>query len=292
MISRVVDNIYIPIKELLIKKSAKPDVFDSLKTLQMINDRHLSISRYGDYEFNLIRGKSVGYQEADQKLIQKLRETLKYKRKQQNHVVGIPMTMVSLEGVTSESARFWRKYFAKNQTWINGYLNFNEQYFDSQISRFWINRNSKEYSLKLLDEWRSIWNGKNVLLVEGEFSRFGAGNDLFQNVRQVKRIICPSKNAFQSYDLILEEVLKNADREDLVLLALGPTATVLAYDLAKEGLWAIDSGNLDMEYEWYLRNKKQKEIIPGKYSIEVDGGTRVSVIRDEKYEEQIIAKLI
>lgn len=92
--------------------------------------------------------------------------------------------------------------------------------------------------------------------------------------------------------MILEEVLKNADREDLVLLALGPTATVLAYDLAKEGLWAIDSGNLDMEYEWYLRNKKQKEIIPGKYSIEVDGGTRVSVIRDEKYEEQIIAKLI
>ena len=146
--------------------------------------------------------------------------------------------------------------------------------------------------MKLLDEWRSIWNGKNVLLVEGEFSRFGAGNDLFQNVRQVKRIICPSENAFQSYDLILEEVLKNADREDLVLLALGPTATVLAYDLAKEGLWAIDSGNLDMEYEWYLRNKKQKEIIPGKYSIEVDGGTRVSVIRDEKYEEQIIAKLI
>lgn len=217
---------------------------------------------------------------------------MEYDAKQQNHIVGIPMAMVSLTGLTSESAKFWRRYFAKNKAQINKYINFNEQYYDSQISRFWINRNSREYSSKLLDGWKSVWNARNVLVVEGEYSRFGVGNDLFGNSKQVKRIICASRNAFRDYEKIKSEVIKNATESDLVLLVLGPTATVLAYDLAKEGLWAIDSGNLDMEYEWYLRNKKIKEVIPGKYSLEVDGGTDVSVLKDEKYEAQIIKRLI
>jgi hypothetical protein len=37
--------------------------------------------------------------------------------------------------------------------------------------------------------------------------------------------------------------------DKLILIALGPTATVLAYDLAKKGYQAIDIGHLPSCYE-------------------------------------------
>lgn len=292
MLKRGIGKACILARELLGGNKNLPKVMDSLQTLQLINEDKVSISRYGDYEFNLVRGKSVAYQEADQSLVSALRRILECRNKQQSHVVGVPMTMVSLSGVTEDSAKFWKSYFAKNRFWINQYINFEEEYCDAQISRFFINRNSKEYSSKLLSEWKRIWDGRSVLVVEGEYSRFGVGNDLFDNAKIVRRIICPSENAFRNYGVIKNEVMKNAKEIDLALLVLGPTATVLAYDLAKEGIWAIDSGNLDMEYEWYLRGDKVKEKIPGKYSIEVAGGTSVSSIEDRSYEKQIISRLV
>ena len=44
----------------------------------------------------------------------------------------------------------------------------------------------------------------------------------------------------------------------IVLLAIGPTATVLSYDLADNGFQVIDIGHLDVEYQWYLMQAKKK----------------------------------
>ena len=70
-------------------------------------------------------------------------------------------------------------------------------------------------------------------------------------------------------------------------MALGPTATVLAYDLAKEGYQAIDIGHIDIEYEWYLKNVDKKEKIDNKYTNEVANGDSVQDIEDSEYQNQI-----
>jgi len=64
----------------------------------------------------------------------------------------------------------------------------------------------------------------------------GIGNDLFDGVSSLQRLICPSKNAFSHYTEILEKA-KKLGKDKLVLIALGPTATVLSYDLARAGFW-------------------------------------------------------
>ena len=81
----------------------------------------------------------------------------------------------------------------------------------------------------------------------------GVGNDLLSNALSVERVIAPSENAFLVYDVILSAVRKYG-KGKLILAALGPTATVLAYDLAREGYWILDIGHLDLEYEWFLKN--------------------------------------
>ena len=66
--------------------------------------------------------------------------------------------------------------------------------------------------------------------------------------------------------------LKISKKSYLVLLALGPTSTVLAYDLCKLWYQAIDDGHIDIEYEWFLRKVTKKIKIRNKYVNEIDEG--------------------
>ena len=78
-----------------------------------------------------------------------------------------------------------------------------------------------------------------------------------------------SKNAFERYNEIFESV-KKYGKNKTIILALGPTATILAYDLSKlEGYTAVDLGHIDIEYEWFLRGVKKRKAIPGKFVNEV-----------------------
>ena len=77
--------------------------------------------------------------------------------------------------------------------------------------------------------------------------------------------------------------LKQEPKDTLILFALGPTATVLAFDLAKEGYQALDMGHFDIEYEWYKRNAKKQEKIANKYTNEVSGGNVTTNVYDKKY---------
>lgn len=267
-----------------------PNIADPLTTLQIVNEG-ASLVRFGDCEFNYIMGGAIPQQLPDSKLKARLADILMGKDSNPGLRVGIPYVISSLDGFTRESKKFWVQYLACNRAKIYQIINFEIDYLDAQITRFWINRNNPGYSNQLFDRWKLIWDNKKVLLVEGEYSRFGAGNDLFNNARVVKRILCPSQNAFFLYDKIKQETLRYAADYDVVLLVLGPTATVLGCDLAKEGLWVIDSGNLDMEYEWFKLKTKKKVKISNKTSIEMPGGTEVSSFKDRHYQEQIIAKV-
>jgi glycosyltransferase family protein len=130
------------------------------------------------------------------------------------------------------------------------------------------------------------------LIIEGEKSRLGVGNDLFNNSKSIKRILCPAENAFNVYDKIIYQT-KKIDKSILILLALGPTSTVLAYDLYKLGFQVIDVGHIDIEYEWFLRKAKKRMKIRNKYVNEVKGNTyKIENITDKKYYKEIISRII
>lgn len=135
---------------------------------------------------------------------------------------------------------------------------------------------------------RGIWDGRDITIIEGGKTRFGVGNDLISNAKSCERILGPAVNAFGRYDELLEQARK-IGRDRLVLIALGHTATVLAYDLAAEGYQALDIGHLDIEYEWFLRGADKKIPVEGKYVNEAPLGRDVpETISDEKYNSEII----
>ena len=108
-------------------------------------------------------------------------------------------------------------------------------------------------------------------------------------MKSIKRIICPKKNSFNVYDKIIKETLK-INKKRLILIALGPTATILSYDLYKQGYQVIDVGHIDIEYEWFLMKAQKKIRIENKYVDEVSNGrNNITRVKDKKYYSQIIA---
>ena len=131
-------------------------------------------------------------------------------------------------------------------------------------------------------------------MIEGEKTRFGIGNDLLNNAKSIKRILCPTRNAYNLYDKILNAALK-VDKNNLIIISLGPTASILAYDLAKYGYQAVDLGHADIQYELFLRNASRHIRIPYKFVNEYDHGmneTSLEEAPDKRYYEQIIEKIL
>ena len=131
-------------------------------------------------------------------------------------------------------------------------------------------------------------------MIEGEKTRFGIGNDLLNNAKSIKRILCPTRNAYNLYDKILNATLK-VDKNYLIIIALGPTATVLAYDLTKYGYQAVDLGHADIQYELYLRKASKHILIPYKYVNEYRNGINEKTVGkapDIRYYDQIIDKIL
>ena len=54
------------------------------------------------------------------------------------------------------------------------------------------------------------------------------------------------------YDKILNSILEK-DKNKLVILILGATATVLAHDLSKKGFRALDLGHLGKDYDAFRK---------------------------------------
>ncbi|PKC53382.1 glycosyltransferase [Rhizophagus irregularis] len=262
-----------------------PKVVDTLTTLDKILNEKCSLARYGDGELLIMCNKNVNFQNYDFELATRLREILSTET--DNLMLGIPNVFVTLDNFENKDKDYWIRNLAMNRRMWSKVTKSNIKYYDAFFSRPYIIYKNKSNSVKYFKMIKLIWNNRNIIIVEGEKSRLGVGNDLFDNAKSIKRIICPSENAYVKYNDILNTVSKQ-NHEDLILIALGPTATILTFDLHQLGYQAIDIGHLDIEYEWFLRNVQEKVKIEGKYVNEVEDGRNVEELEDKYYINQII----
>ena len=85
--------------------------------------------------------------------------------------------------------------------------------------------------------------------------------------------------------------MQNAKKDDLICISLGPTASVLAFDLAVNGFQALDIGQIDNEYEWYIRDAQFRIPIKGKMVAEVKNHYEKDEIIDAEYAKEVICKV-
>lgn len=253
------------------KSKIYPKVVSEVETIKKIINERSSVSRFGDGEMNwILKIEHSSFEKVSDKLSEKLIEVIQSDLN--GHINCIPSVSQTMDSRTKESQLFWKKYIGEHAThWRT--LCTNQKYYDANFTRPYIAFFDKRKSI-MTDKFellKGIWDKREILIVEGKLSRLGVGNNLFSNAKKIYRIVCPAKNAFEKYELIKEKTLfycSKLSRNILVIIALGPTATILAYDLAIEGFQGVDIGHVDIEYEWFLRGVEKKINVPGKYTNE------------------------
>ena len=151
---------------------------------------------------------------------------------------------------------YWKNYIKKYKFKIIDLLNVKRKYYFALIFKYtFMFKNKKKFDIiSYIKKLKKIWDSRDILIIEGYFTRSGIGNDLFNNTKSIKRILCPPENAFRVYNKIINKFkILRIPKSDLILISLGPVASILSYDLCKMGYQVLDIGHADIEYEFFIR---------------------------------------
>lgn len=282
-------NIHFIIDSIYKRLVQTPKVASLEDSINYIIQTHCSVSRLGDGEIKLIAGRKLGFQDKNPILQKKMIEVLS--KPIANHIVCLPDIFNNLSIYDSDSQKHWKKHLAFYRKYWYKYINKQTTFYNAFISRCYMMYQNPPMANRMFNLLKQIWQDKDVIIIEGEKSRLGVNNDLFNNTKSIKRILAPNRNAFNYYHPILEKVTQYDKTKYLILLALGPTATIMAYDLAKLGYQAIDIGHVDIEYEWFLIKATHKVPVHNKFVNEAGAGVGVGACNNQMYLNQIIYKV-
>ncbi len=244
--------------------------FNKLRKMKFYSDEEVvdkvldgySVSRYGDGELRIISNTpSDFYQKNDKKLGQELFNVAH--SDDTKTIICFPKPLSSLKGLNMSAKLFWISNSFWYKKWWRKCIDLNKTYGNTQITRPYIDYRNKSGAKERYVNLSRIWDDKKVCIIEGEMTHLGEGNDLFADVKDIKRIIAPAKNAYDAFDEILKKALR-VNNDYTFLIALGPTATILSHELARHGRIAFDAGHVDIEYEWMTSGAKKKKAIAGK----------------------------
>ena len=272
-----------------VRRHTPPQVLSIGETLDRVAQEKLSVARFGDGEIKLVAGRNISFQKQSAALSSALADVLR--SDDDGFLVCIPDVFDDRGYLTDAPAAHWKKHLSAFRPVWYDHLRPGKVYGNAFMSRCYMQLRDKSSCADYFRRMKQIWDGQDVLLIEGEKSRLGIGNDLFDNVRSLQRILGPVENAYDKYDALLAAA-QTYGKDKLILLALGPTATVMSYALFRKGLRAVDLGHADVEYEWFLRGAKTRVPIRNKFVNEAGAGAGVGDLDDETYQSQILLTIV
>jgi hypothetical protein len=193
-----------------------------------------SLARYGDGEFKMAMGAGIKSQVADALLSKRLRDIL---QDSGECLVGIPNI-----NAPTPKREFWNK-FRPCANLLTEKRRYASAFVTRPDSAPWIN--TEAYWGKV----QQLWLGREVTLVRGS-SKSLTGEVLAESgAGHVTEIVARRQHAWIEYGSLLERI----GTPSIVLLCLGPTATVMAVDLCARGVHAVDLGHLGMFWKKHQR---------------------------------------
>lgn len=218
------------------------EILNEFRTIDMIRTFQMSISRFGDGEFRLCFGRSAKRQRSHPLLQWRLRDIL---RSNLEHLlVGIPRIYThNICLMPERKAKFWARY---QQSDVVNLLDNKTVYGSAFITR---PDSAPEIDRpQYFDMVKQIWSNRRVLIIQGHECGFTKDPSIFDNSLCWHSLCGPDYNAWDEYNKLLDKVLSDYEKSTIIILSLGPAATVMAYDLCERGYQALDLGHLGMFY--------------------------------------------
>jgi glycosyltransferase family protein len=228
--SLIVENLKYELKDDLYSLTV-PKIKTPEDTIRDLIENKKSISRFGDGEFMLAFGQSIPFQKYSPELGTRLKEILISKR---DIPVGIGRYFFySLRNALPLIKTFVRTWVYENREKMLKLMDLNKQYYSTEFSQLYMTYREYDYEVHFKNV-RKIWEKRDVVIIQGKGVLNNFKYNVFDNTSSLEHLIAPSKDAFLEYESILKKAIE-IPKDKLVIFILGPTATVLAYDLANLG---------------------------------------------------------
>lgn len=266
-----------------------PQIGSTEEAINKIVNEGCSLVRYGDGEFETMAGNErAPYQKYNPELAARLTEIIS--SREEKLLIAIANNYGMLDEYTDDAVYGIRAYMEeKTRKFHMSVLEKSRIYYDAYMFKAYFGHKNHDDAWKRFVMVKRIWENRNIVIIEGDKTRTGYGNDLFDNAGSLRRILAPTSNAFDRYKEILSAASK-LEKDCLILVVLGQTANLLVYDLMKRGYQAVDIGQIDMDYEWYKMGVQERMPIPDRYVSQLPPA-EIMEITDEEYWHQIIEKI-
>lgn len=239
----LIETILYAIKDSDIKR---PIIKTTEESVNEITNSRKSLARFGDGEILVADGKDIGFQKADARLSEKLRSILS--TPQENLLVGIPHSYYySQIGKTLQNANPTVKDFALYAEPV--LRKILDKYLNKEMT---FSQTGLTVDEKVFSVFRKFFEKKKLVLVGCKEAFQAYKFNIFDSALHFDYEFVPNKHCFSVYDELLARLLRY-EKDVLMILMCGPTATVLAADLAEKGFQALDLGHLAKAYDWYKR---------------------------------------
>ena len=232
-----------------------PKILDRAESLALLLRQPKSFARFGDGEVAIMQGKDHIFQKYDSRLAEKMFQVLRTKR--DDLYIGINRMYfhsVMLGNLTDAGRnfhrmndKFLRKFFTEN-------TNPEIQYLDACCFGGYFACASNDIYADFIRMKRKLFEGRKIAVVTGRSVLEKLDYDIFDLAVSKIIIDAPSKDAFSAYDSILRDISRNVNKDTLICLILGQTATVMVSDLTDMGYIAWDAGHIAKDYDFFMKN--------------------------------------
>lgn len=240
-----------------------PKVLGPQQTLKWIADNRKSFCRFGDGEFTLMRGASIGFQEYNPELALALWEI--FVNNNDKIGVGIPYQHFDLPDAYNE----WiKEFYYTSGKWIREFLyqfmpNEREYYLDTGFNQVYQTYTDMDF-VNYYEQAKLLFKGKKLTIIVGQGVLEKLKYNVFEYADSIEYQYAPAKNAYEVYQEILSNTMK-ADKSNIICVILGPTAKVLVRDLTNAGYVAWDIGHLAKDYDAFCHGTNQTKENIGKF---------------------------
>ena len=221
---RIYEDHYLTIRRWIIRFRYRFSVMSMDDTVEYICKTGCSIARFGDGEFGLIiGGKKPSFQEDDKDLTERLQEVCVCS--DDRLLVCIPHSFKTTDDCCEFARKFWEWWLWDDDRFekVAKCLHLNpwrrRNFGDAHITRPYMDWTDKSKAAYRFQHLMQLWEFRDVVIIEGNQTRLGVGNDLLNKTRSVRRILCPAKNAFNRYNEILDAA-RTFEKNILFLIAL------------------------------------------------------------------------
>lgn len=225
------------------------------QTIQLLEEKKQSIIRFGEGEIDYIKGEDLTFQDYNKELAQRLIEILI--TQEEGLCIGIPYFFMNPITKLTEYTLQRALAIAPKRKFIKKKCKKEIRYIDASFLL--------PYETYLLEDFEMYYSriqgmlkDLDVTVICGEGILDRLQYNALDECKSVDYICAPSMNAYASYDIILSQAMQ-IDKNRLVLIILGPTAKVLAYDLHRAGYTAWDIGHYLKDYDAYKKQRPRTE---------------------------------